>query len=78
MTLIRMAAGYRRSCELLRERMNELKERARTAQPPEKGQLEQRIKDLNTLYRETRETAVILERYYSGNNRRCHARQKRR
>ena len=30
----------------------------------EKVKLEQRIKDLNTLYRETRETAVILERYY--------------
>lgn len=75
MTLLRMAAGYRHSCELLRGRMNELRERAKTAEAPEKSQLEQRIKDLNTLYRETRETAVILERYYS---RRYYGRQKRR
>ena len=75
MTLARMAAGYRQSCELLRGRMKELRELAKTADPAEKTRLEQRIKDLNTLYRETRETAVVLERYYS---RRYYGRQKRR
>lgn len=75
MTLMRMAAGYRQSCELLRGRINELRELARTAEPPEKSRLEQRIKDLNTLLRETRETALVLERYYT---RRYYGRQKRR
>lgn len=75
MTLTRMAVSYRHSCELLRGRINELKERARTAEPAEKSRLEQRMKDLNTLLRETRETAVVLERYYS---RRYYGRQKRR
>lgn len=75
MTLARMAVSYRHSCELLKERMKELKEQARTAEPAEKSRLEQRMKDLNTLLRETRETALVLERYYT---RRYYGRQKRR
>ena len=59
-----MAASYRHSGELIRLRIIALKDQARSAEPEERRQLEQRIKDLNTLYRETRETAVILERYY--------------
>ena len=74
MTLTRMAASYRHSAELLRQRMNELKEAVRTAGPAEKSQLEQRIRDPNTLYRETRETARLLERYY---DRRYHAHGRR-
>lgn len=55
MTLLRMAASYRQSADLLRVRMIALKdEAARTENPKEKGRLEQRIRDLNTLYRETR------------------------
>ena len=65
MTLLRMAASYRQSADLLRVRIIALKdELARTEDPKERGRLEQRIKDLNTLYRETRETALVLERYY--------------
>ena len=64
MTLLHMAASYRHSGELIRLRIIALKDQARSAEPEERRQLEQRIKDLNTLYRETRETAVILERYY--------------
>ncbi|MCI9036168.1 MAG: hypothetical protein HFF80_00225 [Oscillospiraceae bacterium] len=64
MTLMHMAASYRHSGELIRLRIIALKDQARSAEPEERRQLEQRIKDLNTLYRETRETAVILERYY--------------
>lgn len=75
MTLSRMAVGYRHSCELLKERISELREQARTADQNEKSRLEQRIKDLNTLLRETRETALVLERYYT---RRYYGRQKRR
>ena len=69
MTLLRMAASYRQSADLLRVRIIALKdELARTEDPKERGRLERRIKDLNTLYRETRETALVLERYY---DRRC-------
>ncbi len=75
MTLTRMAVSYRHSCELLKERIRELKEQGKTAPPEEKSRLDQRIKDLNTLLRETRETALVLERYYS---RRYYGRQKRR
>ena len=48
MTLARMAASYRHSAELLRQRMNELKEAARTAAPVEKSQLEQRVRHKKT------------------------------
>ena len=41
----------------------------------EKSRLEQRVGDLNTLLRETRETALVLERYYT---RRYYGRQKKR
>ena len=68
MTLLRMAASYRHSGDLIRVRIIALKDAAKTAPPEEKIQLERRIKDLNTLYRETRETALVLERYY---DRRC-------
>lgn len=71
MTLLRMAASYRQSADLLRVRIIALKdELARTEDPKERGRLEQRIKDLNTLYRETQETARFLERYYDGRCRR--------
>lgn len=75
MTLIQMAASYRRSADLIRVRIIALKDAARTAEPEEKSRLEQRIKELNTLYRETRETALVLERYY---DRRRHYRNGRR
>lgn len=64
MTLSRMAESYRRSAHLLRERIRELKEAEKTADPVEKGRLGQRVKDLSILYRETQETARILEHYY--------------
>ena len=66
MTLARMAVSYRNSARLLRERIKELKEASKTADPVEKSKLGQRIKDLNTLYRETQETARFLEHYYDG------------
>ena len=75
MTLLRMAASYRQSCELLRLRIIALRDQAKTAEPEEKSRLEQRVRDLNTLLRETRETALVLERYYT---RRYSGRQKKR
>jgi hypothetical protein len=70
MTLARMAVSYRHSARLLWERIKELKKAEETAGPTEKSRLGQRIKDLNTLYRETQETARFLERYYDGRCRR--------
>ena len=64
MTLLRMAASYRQSGDLIRLRIIALREAAKTASPDERSCLEQRIRDLNVLYRETREIALVLERYY--------------
>ena len=64
MTLLRMAANYRQSADLIRLRIVALKEAQRTAEPEEKSRLEQRIRDLKVLHRDTREVALVLERYY--------------
>ena len=64
MTLSAMAASYHHSADLLRARIRELKERAGTAEQPERLRLEQRIRELSSMYRETRATARILEHYY--------------
>ena len=64
MTLLRMAAGYRQSAELIRLRIAALRELARGAEPEEQLRLERRIRDLRTIHRETTETARTLERYY--------------
>lgn len=74
MTLIRMAASYRHSAELLRLRIVALRDQARTAPQAERSRLEQRIRELGVLYRETRATALFLERYY---DRRYHANDRR-
>ena len=55
MTLLRMAASYRRSGELIRLRIIALRDAAKTAEPEERSRLEQRIRD---------EIALVLERYY--------------
>ena len=64
MTLLHMAASYRRSGELIRLRIIALRDAAKTADSDERARLEQRIRDLTALYRDTRETALVLERYY--------------
>ena len=73
MTLLRMAASYRHSADLIRLRIIALKD-APTPAAAERAQLERRIRDLNVLYRETRETALVLEHYY---DRRYHAHGRR-
>ncbi len=74
MTLLKMAASYRRSADLIRLRIIALKDEAATADPSEQSKLEQRIRDLRVLYRETKSTALVLERYY---DRRYHANGRR-
>ena len=64
MPLLRMAASYRQSADLIRLRIVALKEAQRTADPEERLRLEQRIRDLKALHRDTREIALVLERYY--------------
>ena len=64
MKLLHMAAGYRHSAAMIRLRIIDLRDEAQHAQPEQRAQLEQRIRDLRTLQRETQETALVLERYY--------------
>ncbi len=64
MTLLHMAAGYRQSARLLWLRIVALREAQRTAEPEERRCLEQRIRDLTLLYRDTQATARVLEHYY--------------
>lgn len=66
MTLMAMAESYRAGGDLIRLRIAALKEAQREAAPTEWMLLEQRIRDLGVLYREVRETALVLERYYEG------------
>lgn len=65
MTLLRMAADYRRGGDLIRLRIAALKDaRDQTADPEEKCRYEARIRELSAMYRDTREVALLLERYY--------------
>src|SRR5699024_7478650 len=57
-TLLRMAASYRQSGDLIRLRIIALRDAAKASDDPdERSRLEQRIRDLNALYRDTREIA---------------------
>lgn len=74
MTLLRMAADYRRSGDLIRLRIAALKEaQKQTRDPQEKDQYETRIQELSAMYRDIREVALVLERYY---DRRYHGNER--
>lgn len=74
MTLLRMAADYRSCGELLRLRIAALKEaQKQTSDPREKDSYETRIRELSAMYRDTREVALVLERYY---DRRYHGNER--
>lgn len=65
MTLAEMAAEYRRNCALLRGRMDQLRLELREEPDPLRSQrLRERLADLAALYREGREIAGHMERYY--------------
>ena len=71
MTLREMARVYRANNELTRARLRELRLALRSSQDEaERVQLKRRIADLTPIYREGRETAVLLERYYVRRRRR--------
>ncbi len=65
MTLQELSVQYRTGAETLRQRVLLLEGR-RTAEMDEHGKrlLEQRIRHLETMWREARDLAVLCERYY--------------
>ena len=71
MTLQEMGAAYRDQAQVLRRRIGELEEaRVRTEERAEKDRLTWRIDLLRSIWRETRDLAVLLERYYERGYRR--------
>ena len=71
MTLQEMGAAYRDQAQVLRRRIGELEEaRVRTEERAERDRLTWRIDLLRSIWRETRDLAVLLERYYERGYRR--------
>lgn len=65
MTLREMSVEYRAQAQALRGWMQELEKAwEQTEDPAERANLEGRIWTLEVLWRETRDQAVLLERYY--------------
>ena len=65
MTLLEMAVEYRANALLLKERRHQLNGELKVCDDAERRQsLQRRIRDLTLLYRESRETAAWMERYY--------------
>ena len=71
MTLKEMGGEYRAQALMLQARIRELREACRQAETEgEKEKLRQRIWALAIIWQETREQAVLLERYYERGYRR--------
>ena len=65
MKLEELARSYRESARWLAVRIRQLKRELERAEDPlEQKNLEGRIRVLWTMYRETRDVAVVCERYY--------------
>lgn len=65
MKLKELAVSYRQSAQWLAQRIAQLRrERSQTDDPVERRQLDVRIETLRAMYRETRDVAVVCERYY--------------
>lgn len=65
MKLKELAVSYRESAQILDGRIRKLKaELAQTEDRLERCRLEARIEILTAMYRETRDVAVVCERYY--------------
>ena len=66
MTMLRLAEEYRKSAQMIKSRIDELKAKLLSSRcETEKYKLRSRIADLSHIMRETNETAVFLERYYN-------------
>lgn len=71
MTLREMGGAYRDQAEILHRRIRELETaRAQCGEREEKERLSGRIELLRVIWRETRDLAVLLERYYERGYRR--------
>lgn len=71
MTLLELSVEYRAEAAALRQRMEQLQEAvALSGDRHRREQLEDRVRCLNIIWRETREVAVLLERYYERGYRR--------
>lgn len=67
MTLYEMSFAYEESCELLRERMRELRKAEKTAtDTKERQRIKQRLAELDPMMREMRELAALTKKYYEG------------
>ena len=65
MTLLEMSVEYRAQAQVLRRRISELElRRANEPDATERLVLEDRIRILETMWREARDLAVVTERYY--------------
>lgn len=64
MTIEELALEYSRSAALVRQRIRELEQALEQADDAERLQLEGRIRPLQAIYRDTRQVARYLERYY--------------
>ena len=65
MTLLEMSVEYRTQARVLRRRITDLElQRARTTDAAQRLVLEDRIRILETMWREARDLAVVTERYY--------------
>lgn len=65
MTLYQMSAMYRHDAEIFRKRINELRARTRESKDPvEIRELKERIVDLQTMRRQSKELEMLTRRYY--------------
>ena len=64
MSLTTLAAEYRASAALLTGRIRELQQELRGCRGTRREQLLLRLNTLQAMYRQTRETAGLLEHYY--------------
>ena len=71
MTLLEMSVRYQDSAAAIRQRISELRLAVRLAEDPDTAHaLQRRITELTPLLQETRELAVLCERYYDRGYRR--------
>ncbi len=71
MTMLELSFEYRNHAQELKERLNELKTQEKEAfTTKERQYLRQRIYLLQVMWRETRDLAVLTERYYERGYRR--------
>ena len=65
MTLYQMSAMYRHDAEIFRKRINVLRARTRESKDPvEIRELKERIVDLQTMRRQSKELEMLTRRYY--------------